>query len=133
MWLLTMPLQTEGYQIHSDTFKDDTVVFIRDTLHQDVVVKSTHGEVTRAIEIMQRQFRNDGKTSLLRTFRNIAANIRKVDVDSVYKRTKRGVASAEKIWRAMCRDVVLYAACRFVIWKKQIPMQLDVSPDQEIV
>lgn len=128
-----MPLQTQGYQVHSNNFTEETVVFIRDTLHQDVVVKSTHGEVIRAIEIMQRQLSQDGKTSLLRTFRSIAANIRKVDVDSIYERTKRGVSSAERIWRTMCREVILYAACRFVIWKKQIPMQLDVPPDQQTV
>ena len=110
----------------------DTVVYVQDTLHDNVVVKTTHKRSDGCCQVREGTAGGKRGAAFVGNFPSVDESVRRVHVANTSEEAKRGVASAEAVWRDFCSDVVLYAAFRPVLWRQPIPTQLDVSPNHQI-
>ena len=81
-----------------------------DALHPDVLVKTTHEEIKGVIE----SYEKDGLARC--HFPQIWANIKKVNTDELW------ATGSSKQLANFNNDILLFYVCRYVLFKKPIPL-----------
>jgi hypothetical protein len=116
--------------VHIDDCKDDDVIHISSFpfLGKNVLVRTTHGMVTKSLEKLKQR-----PVPLLKDiYRKVYSGLIDVNVDQLAQGAMKGEVSCVQRWDDFCADVSLLACLRLILFEKPIPIQKDVTADQVI-
>ena len=113
--------------VRGDEFTPDAKIFVKNVIHADVLVETSHKKITDMIVQMKERLRNNGKRDFVRFLGSIAAAIHTANVDKIYFGMRLGRPEDSQAWQNLCDDTVLHAVARFVLWKRMIPIVTDVE------
>ena len=124
--------RTDVQPARGTDFALDTPIFVKDVIHNDVIVETTNEKMLKTIKDLRDQLRQDGKDAFMHVFRSISSAVRDANTDTLYKGKRMGKKRAIKEWQNLCDDIVLLAACRHVLWRKPVPIRVDVEEWQKM-
>ena len=93
---------------------NEVLVSASDAFHKNVVVRTTKQAICELILIMKK----DKEDFLRHLFVRLSKSIQNANSHELYK--KGGVE-----WRKFMDDILLYYACRFILFNKQMPISTD--------
>lgn len=105
--------------------KDDTFVYVNafGLLGKPVLVKTTHGEITKHIQ----ETHDMHKEELICISNKIFREMIDVNVDTLVEQMKAGNQYALHKWDNFCADVLILHVCRFTLYGKPIPITHDIG------
>lgn len=118
--------------VRGDEFAPDAKIFVKNAIHADVLVETSHKKITDMIDQMKERLRNKGKREFMHFLGSIAAAIHTANVDKIYLGMRLGRPEDSKAWQNLCDDTVLHAVARFVLYKRMIPIQTGVEEHMKL-
>lgn len=100
--------------VNSDDYKEDFVFLNTRDIGLDIIVKTPHTEFQKLIEDCEKDTTQKAAAIL---FKQIWASIKMVTKDGTDK-----IFNVEPEWSNLMDDIALFYACRWVLFKKPVPI-----------